>query len=197
MTRNQNHVSASLCYTRSNCTNTRGCNKFNSHFTAWINLFEIINQLCQVLDRVNIMVRRRANQRHAFGRMTKTRDKVGHLHPRQLPSLARLCPLSNLNFKLFTMIEILSRHTKAARGHLFYFCRWIITICFRREMRRVFATFTTIRFSTYTVHSYVESFMSFRAERTKRHARGHKTLTDCCNTFHFININCDAHRLDC
>ena len=59
------------------------------------------------------MVRRRGNQRHPRRAVPQPRDQRGHLHAGQLPTLAGLGPLGDLDFQLFAGVQIFRRHAKA------------------------------------------------------------------------------------
>ena len=114
MARDQNHISLCLCHTGGNGAHPRGRHQFHRHLTARVDLLEIVNQLRQIFDRIDIVMWRRADQSHAFGRMPQAGDEIGHLHARQLSTLAGLGPLRHFDFQFFAMIEIFRRDPKAA-----------------------------------------------------------------------------------
>ena len=122
--------------------------------------------------------------------MTQTRDQVSDLHAGQLPALAGLGPLRNLDLELFAVIEILRRHPKAPRGHLLDLGRRIVAIGLWHEMRRIFSPFTTVRFCTDAVHGHVQRLVRLRAQSAQRHARCHEPLADRRDAFHLF----DGHR---
>ena len=51
-----------FCYAGSDCTNTCFRYQFYGNSGIGICTFQVVNQLCQILNRVNIMMRRRRNE---------------------------------------------------------------------------------------------------------------------------------------
>ena len=67
---------------------------------ARVHLLQVEDELREVLDRVDVVVRRRRDEADARARVAKRRDLVGHLVARQLPALARLRALRDLDLEL-------------------------------------------------------------------------------------------------
>ena len=155
MARDQDDIRLCLSDTRRNRANARRGHQFHGHFGAWVDLLEIIDQLRQILDGIDVVMRWRRDQRHAFGRMTQARNQICHLHARQLTTFTRLGTLCNLDFQLLAMVQIFRCNTKATRCDLFDLSAWVVTIWFWREMCGIFTTFTTIRFCTNAIHRHV------------------------------------------
>ena len=76
--------------------------------------------------------------------MAQAGDQIGDLHPRQLPALTGFGPLRDLDLQFLAGIQILRRHPKAARGHLFDLGRGVVAVGFGVEMRRVLAAFAAV-----------------------------------------------------
>ena len=189
MTRNQDHVSLGLGHTSSNRANTRRRHQLDSHLTARVDLLKIIDQLRQILDGIDVVMGRRRNQRHTLGRMAQTGNQVGDLHAGQLSTLTGLGALRNLDFQLFTLVQILGSHTKPARGDLLDLRRRIIAIGFGHKVGRVFTALTRIRLGTNAVHRDVQGLVGLRRQSTKRHSGRHKPLPNGCDRFHLFNRN--------
>ena len=81
-------------------------------------IFEVVNQLRQVFDRVNIVVRRRRNQADARNRVAQATDVVRHLAARQLTAFTGLGTLRHLDLNLIGTAEVLGGHAKSARSDL-------------------------------------------------------------------------------
>src|ERR1700736_7053268 len=62
-----------------------------------IDLLEVVDKLRDVLDTVNVVMRRRTDQRHPDLRMAQARDQLGHFGCRQLSAFAGLGTLSDLD----------------------------------------------------------------------------------------------------
>ena len=67
---------------------------------ARIRVLQIVDQLRQVLDRVDVVMRRRRDQPHARHRVAQPADVLADLAARQLAALARLGALRHLDLQL-------------------------------------------------------------------------------------------------
>ncbi len=76
---------------------------------------QVEDQLREVLDRVDVVVRRRRDQRHSRLRVPETGDLLGHLVAGQLPALARLRALRDLDLELLGDGGVRRRDAEAAR----------------------------------------------------------------------------------
>ncbi len=142
------------------------------------------------------MVRRGRDQRHALGAVAQPGDQLGHLHARKLAALAGLCPLRDLDFQLFTGIQVFGSHTKAARGNLLDLGRRVVAVGFRQEMRRVFAALAAVGLGPDAVHCHVQRLVRLGRQGAKAHARSHETLSDRGDRFHFLYRHRLAQCLD-
>ena len=84
-----------------------------------IHILEVVDQLGQVLDVIDIVMRRRRYQRHSWRRMAHPSDEFRDLEARQLAALARFSALGDFNLNFTTLIKVLCRHAEATRGDLF------------------------------------------------------------------------------
>ena len=78
-----------------------------------IDLFQIVDELRQILDGIDVVMRRRRDQHHAGRRMAQFRDHLGDLEAGQLSAFAGLGALRDLDLELAALIEIFRRHAKA------------------------------------------------------------------------------------
>ena len=84
-----------------------------------IDVLEIVDQLRQILDGIDVVVRRRRNQTDAGGRVPDPRDPIIDLVPRQLPALAGFGALGHFNLKVVGVGQVFRGHAETAGGHLF------------------------------------------------------------------------------
>ena len=196
MAGNQDHIRLGFGHTGGNRADTRLRHQFDADLDGRVDLLEVIDELRQILDTINIVMRRRRNQRHTLGRMAQPRNQLGHFHARQLPALTGLGTLGNLDFQFLAMVEVFRRHAKAARGHLLDLGRRVVAIGLRREMRRVFAALATVRARADPVHRHIERLVRLGAERPQRHARRDKALADRRHALDLFNRDRLAQRLD-
>ena len=83
-----------------------------------IGIFQVVNELGQIFNGVNVMVRRRGNQAHAGRGMTCFCNPRVHLSARQMAALAGLCSLRHFNLDFLSAHQILAGHAEPAAGHL-------------------------------------------------------------------------------
>ena len=79
---------------------------------------QVVDQLLEVLDRVDVVVRRRRDQTDAGGRVADRADVLVDLVPGQLAALAGLGALGHLDLQLVGVDEVVDRHAEASRGDL-------------------------------------------------------------------------------
>ena len=79
---------------------------------------EVVDQLLQILDRVDVVVRRRRDQPDAGRRQPHAGDVAVDLVPGQLAALARLRALRHLDLQLVGIREVVRVDAEAARGDL-------------------------------------------------------------------------------
>src|SRR5690606_14371204 len=86
-----------------------------------IDLLEVVDQLRQILDRVDVVVRRRRNQGHAGYGIAQAGDQAVDLAARQLAAFAGLGALSHLDLQHFGIDQVFRGHAETAGGHLLDF----------------------------------------------------------------------------
>ena len=85
---------------------------------ARIDRLEVVDELRQVLDRVDVVVRRRRDELDARHRVAEPRDQLGDLVRRELAAFARLGALDDLDLQLFRPHQVLGGDAEARRGDL-------------------------------------------------------------------------------
>ena len=74
---------------------------------------QVVDQLREILDRVDVVVRRRRDQADAGRRVPQPRDQVVDLEAGQLAALAGLRALRDLDLQLVGIREVAGRHAEA------------------------------------------------------------------------------------
>src|SRR5207247_10209232 len=93
-----NYIGAGLSYSSHDNANARARNQLHSNTRPGIYLAQIINQLLQVFNAVNIMMRWRRYQGHTGHRTAQFGNVRANLEPGKLSSLTRLRALRHLDF---------------------------------------------------------------------------------------------------
>ena len=99
-----------------------GGNRSDAHFAdqldadagARVDVFQIMDQLRQILDRINVVMRWRRNQADAGHRITQATDVLTNLAAGQLTTLARLGALRHLDLDLVGRHQVFGGYAKAA-----------------------------------------------------------------------------------
>jgi hypothetical protein len=115
---NHHVIALALGHTGGNRAHTDFGHQLDTDGAVRCHVLQIVDQLRQIFNRINVMVRRRRNQAHTGHRVAQAADVVGHLATWQLTALAGLGTLGHLDLDLVGAGQVLRGHTKAARGDL-------------------------------------------------------------------------------
>jgi hypothetical protein len=152
---------------------------------ARVALLEVVDELRQVLDAIDVVVRRRADQRHPGPRVPQPRDQLADLVRRQLPALARLGALRDLDLDLLRVREVLGRHAEAAGGHLLDLVVVPVAVGLRVD-GGVLTALAGVRAGAQVVHGDGERLMRLGAQRAQRHAAGDEAPHDVAGRLDLI-----------
>src|SRR5258708_5279244 len=154
---------------------TRAGNQFYADAGARIHGAQVVDQLREVFDAVNVVMRGRRNQRRARRGVPDARDVFADFLGGQLAALTGLRALRHLDFEFFGVDEIIRGDSKTSRGDL-------LDLVGRGRLEAVgigiFAAFAGIAPATKLVHRQRQRAVRFRAERAKRHRLGAETFDD-------------------
>ena len=107
-----------LGHTRRNRSHADFGDQLDADRRLRIRIFQIMNQLRQIFDRVDVVMRRRGDQSDARDREPQPGDVFGHLVPGKLPSLARLGALRHLDLQLVGVDKVLRSDAEPRRRYL-------------------------------------------------------------------------------
>ena len=189
-----------------------------------IDTLQVVDQLRQVFDRINIVMRRRRDQRHAGLSVTKPCNQATYLVARKLTSLSGLGTLCHLDLNLIGMRKVLRRHAESSGGHLLDLVvleHWGSERQRRqlrhrsppsrkrstrsvdaRDRRRhlvylaILTTFTGIRAPAQHIHRNRDALVGLRAQRSKRHRTRDKPLVQTLRRLHLRQVKRFSRRLD-
>ena len=83
------------------CADADFGNQFHADRRPGVGVFQIVDQLGQIFNRVNVMMGRRGNQFDAGCRVAQHGDVLGHFLARELPAFAGFRALRHLDLDLF------------------------------------------------------------------------------------------------
>ena len=145
-----------------------------------------MDELRHVLDGVDIVVRRRADEAHAGGGVAHGGDDLVDLPPGQLAPFSGLGALDDLDLQLVGVREVLDRYPEAPGGHLLDGRALGIAIGFRRPARGVLAPFPGVRFATQAIHGDREGLVGLGRDGAIAHGAGGEALYDVLFAFHLV-----------
>ena len=157
----QNSLCTGLCYTGCNRTNTRLRNQLYGNIRIFIGVFQVIDQFCQILDRIDIMMWRRRDQADSRCGMTGFCDPRIYLLCRKMSALTRLCPLCHLDLDFSCGNQITAGNAETSAGYLFDRRAAVIVCSCRIQTLITFTTLTGIGFSMEMVHGNSQCLMCF------------------------------------
>ncbi len=159
-------------------------NQLHGNHRLRVNLLEVENQLRQIFNRVDIVMRRRRNQRHARYGIAQFGDIRGDFVARQLAAFARLRALGHFNLDHIGIDQVRRGNAEATRCHLLNTRHFIGAVT-----RRIFAAFAGVGIAADAVHGFRQRFVGFRAQRADRHRRRIKAFEQVGGWFNLINAD--------
>ena len=116
--RQRDHVRARLGDAHADGADVRHHGHLHRHPHLGVRGLQLVDQLGQVLDRVEVVVVGGRDQVGALGGVSRLGDLRRYLLPRQVPALARLGALADLDLHEVRRVEHLAGDAETARGHL-------------------------------------------------------------------------------
>ena len=139
-----------------------------------VDVLEVVDELGQVLDGVDVVVRRRRDQADARGGVAGLGDPRPHLVAGQLPALARLRALGHLDLQVVGVDQVLGGHAEPSTGDLLD----------RRAPRRVvqplgvLAALAGVGLAAEAVHRDGQRLVRLGRDRAVGHGAGGEPLDD-------------------
>ena len=143
-----------------------------------VRVLEVVDQLGEVLDRVDVVVRRRADQAHPRGGVAGAGDPRVDLGTGELATLARLRPLGHLDLQLAGVDQVLARHPEAAAGDLLDRAVPRVAVRERRVAGRILAPLAGVGLAAQPVHRDRERLVGLRGDGAVAHGAGLEAAHD-------------------
>ena len=118
MAADQDHVGMALGHASRNGADADFRDQLDADARLVIGVFQVMDQLRQIFDGVDVVVRRRRNQTYARRRVPHFGDPGIDLAAGQLAPFAWLGALGHLDLQLPRLRQVVAGHAKATRGHL-------------------------------------------------------------------------------
>ena len=143
-----------------------------------IDVLQIVDQLRQIFDRIDIVMRRRRNQADSGNRMAQARDDFIDFVPGQLAAFAGFRALRHLDLQFVGVDQIVGGHAEACRRYLLDRAAPQIAIGIALEALFVFPALAGIGLAADAVHGDGQRLVRFFADRAERHGAGGEALHD-------------------
>ena len=187
----QNHVGVRLRHAGRDGADAQLGDQLHADARLRVCVLQIVDQFGEILDRVDIVVRRRRNESDAGRRVAHLRDRRVHFHARKLSAFAGFRALGDLDLQLAGVDEIVRGHAEAAARHLLDGGIARVAVAVVEIAGRIFAALAGVRFTADAVHGDGERLVRFFRNAAIRHRPGLEPLQDALDRLDFI----DAHRL--
>ena len=178
----QDPAGAGLGHAAGNGSDPGRRNQFHRNFRVFIGALQVVNQFRKVFNGIDVVVRRRGNQRDPRRGAAGLRHALRHLRPGQVSALAGLGALGHLDLDLLRAQQVFPRHAEASRSNLFD-----RRVQLRPEAFGQFAAFAAVRFSAQMVHGLRHAFVGFLRNGSVAHGPRSEALHDGCRAFDFFD----------
>src|SRR6185437_4060490 len=152
--------------------------ELDRHLGLGVGATQVVDQLLEILDRVDVVVGRRGDQAHAGGGMTDRADVSVDLVPWQLAALTRLGALGHLDLQLIRVDEVVDRHAEASRGDLLDRRAAAVAVGVGLEASRILPTLARVGAPTETVHGDRERLVGLARYGAEAHRAGAEAAHD-------------------
>ena len=186
-TRDNDEVCLRLSHTGSDGTHTTLSYQLDRDSCLRVYVLEIEDELSQILDTIDIVMRWRRNQADARDRVTGLGDDLVDLEARQLTTLTRFSTLCHLDLDFLCIYQIFCCHTETTRSHLLGLAGEADAIHFTVEALIVLTTFTCVATSTEGVHGECHCLVGFLRQSTETHGTCYEVLYDFLHWLYLVD----------
>ncbi|TFA98676.1 hypothetical protein CCMA1212_009587 [Trichoderma ghanense] len=189
--RDEDVVSLGLGHARGDNADTDLRHKLDRHARARARALEVVNQLLEILNGVDVVVRRGRDETDAGSRVSSASNGLGDLVARQLATLARLGALGHLDLELIRVGKVGRRDTESTRGDLLDSRAHGIAVGKSLGSLGILTTFTGVGLAAQSVHGDGERRVRLHGDGAVRHGTGAEASDDVGPWLDLVN----GHRL--
>ena len=143
-----------------------------------VHAFEVVDELGEILDRVDVVVRRRRDQADARSGVAQAGDGLADLVAGQLAALAGLCALGDLDLELVGIDQVGGGHTESPRCDLLDRRPAQIAVLVGDRAGRILAALARVRAPTEPVHRDRQRLVGLGRDRSEAHGAGDEPARD-------------------
>ena len=181
----QHHVGVRLGDARRDRADADLGHQLDVHPGPRVGVLEVVDELLEVLDRVDVVVRRRADQPHARRRVPRPRDPRVDLVARELAALAGLGALGHLDLDVVGVGEVLRRHAEPPGRHLLDRAAALGVV----QAVGVLAALAGVGLGAEPVHRDGQRLVRLLADRAVGHRPGREPLDDGLDRLDLVDVD--------
>src|SRR6516165_3259427 len=163
--------------------------ELDRHVALRVDVLQVENELGQILDRINIVMRWRRNQTDARRRMSHLGDDLVDLVSGQLPAFARLGALGDLDLHHVGIDQIFRGHAEAPGRDLLDRRAHRVAVRQRLEAVSLLTALAGIGLAADPVHRDGERGVRLARDRSERHGAGRKAPYGVLCRFDLLDWN--------
>ena len=154
-----------------------------------IDVLQVVDELLQVFDRIDVVMRRRRDEAHALGRVAHLGDHRVDLVAGQLSAFAGLRALRHLDLHHVGVDEIFRRHAEAAGGDLLDGAAHRVAVGHPLVAVGLLAALAGVGLAADPVHRDGERGVRLARDRAVRHRAGREALDDRSGRLDLVERN--------
>ena len=189
MAADQDLVGSALSHTGGDGADAGLADQLDRHARTGVGVLKIEDKLRQVLDGVDVVVRRRRDQADAGRGLTDLGDPGVDLLAGQVATLAGLGALSHLDLNLEGAAQVAARHAKARACHLLDGGVLGVTVSQRGLATRILTALAGVGTAVQAVHGDGHALVCLFADGAIRHGAGVKAADDVERGLHLVERN--------
>ena len=171
-------IGSALGNTGGDCADAGLADQLDRHACAGVGVLKVKDELGQVFDGVDVVVRRRRDQADAGRGLTDLGNPGVDLLAGQVTALAGLGALGHLDLDLEGAAQVAARHAKARACHLLDRGVLGVTVSQRGLATRVLAALARVGAPMQAIHGDGHALVCFLADGAVRHGAGVKAADD-------------------
>ena len=190
LSRDEHHVGMGLGDAGGDGADTDFGDELHVDARTRVGVLQVVDELGDVLDRVDVVMRRWRDEPDARSGVARAGDPRVHLVSRELPALAWLGTLGDLDLQVVGIDEVLARHPETPRGHLLHRRAPRVPVRVRHVAFGVLPSLTGVGAGADAVHGDGEGFVGLGGDGPVRHRPGGESPHDLRDGLDLV----DRHR---
>ncbi len=187
VTADQNDIGMSLGHARRHRAHARFGHQLDGNAGLRIHVLQVVDKLRQVLDGIDIVMRRRRDQSHAGDGVPHAGDDFIHLVSGKLAAFAGLRALRDFDLQIVGVHQIICGNAETGGSHLLDGAAPPVAVGIGLEALLVLAALTGVGTPADAVHGDGQGLVRFLADRAIRHGAGGESFDNLRRRLHFFS----------